>query len=706
MRRSLAGQSACSHIGTVPAGPTVDTMVVRQETHPGTGAGASPRSSGRPWTSMRAARLRPEVFCEEMPAPQRIAPFAAALSADVTVDDADVGTGRIILLHDPAGNDAWDGTFRCVAYARAEIDLELVTDPMLAAVGWTWLTEALDAHGATYAAASGTVTRVATESFGGMADEGGTAQIEIRASWTPLTPRRTPARRSTSPPTSRPGASSCAPPSACRRCPKESPPCRAARPARRGTLTRHDPAEDSTATPDDDRARATRTPPRRPSRPLLELCATACRRSSSTERGLREVCARLAAGTGPVAIDAERASGYRYSPRAYLIQLRREGAGTAPRRPDRASSRWRRCRRRSTAPSGSCTPPPRTSPASPRSACSPAQLFDTELAGRLLGYPRVGLATLVETLLGFRLAKEHSAVDWSTRPLPEPWLEYAALDVEVLVELRDALAAELEASRQGRVGAPGVRPPAQLRAHPPRRGVATYVGTAPGPRPAGARRRPRPVGDPRRDRRAARRHARAGSSPTPPSSPPPRPCRPTGRPCSTPRASTAAAPSATPPAGSPRSPRSASWPRTPCPTRAPRGDGPPLAARLGREGPRRRPPPDARPRGCSPRSPRSTTCRSRTSSPPTTLRRTLWTPPAHPRRGTPHRGRPHPPRRLRRPPLADRPDHPDPGRPRPSRPTRNRPHPTRTKSRTSSAARDRAGADPPLRLPSVVNRSV
>ena len=161
-------------------------MVVRQETHPGTGAGASPPEFREAVESMHAARLRPEVFCEEMPAPQRIAPFASAMSADVTVDDTDVGTGRIILLHDPAGNDAWDGTFRCVAYARAEIELDLITDPMLAAVGWSWLTEALDAHGAAYAAASGTVTRVATESFGGMADEGGTAQIEVRASWTPV----------------------------------------------------------------------------------------------------------------------------------------------------------------------------------------------------------------------------------------------------------------------------------------------------------------------------------------------------------------------------------------------------------------------------------------------------------------------------------------------------------------------------------------
>ena len=129
--------------------------------------------------------MRPEVLCEPMPAPQRIAPYAAALSADVTVDGVDVSTGRLILLHDPAGNDAWDGTFRCVGYARAEIDLEMITDPALADVGWSWLTEALAAHGAAYASASGTVTRVATDSFGAMADDEGSAQIEIRASWTP-----------------------------------------------------------------------------------------------------------------------------------------------------------------------------------------------------------------------------------------------------------------------------------------------------------------------------------------------------------------------------------------------------------------------------------------------------------------------------------------------------------------------------------------
>jgi hypothetical protein len=159
-------------------------MAARQEPH---GEALTPPEQFRVAVEqMRAARLRPEILCEEMPAPQRIAPYASALSADVTVDGDDVGTGRIVLLHDPAGNEAWAGTFRCVAYARAEIDPEMVTDPLLSEVGWSWLTEALDAHGAEYAAPSGTVTKVASESFGSMSEEPATAQLEIRASWTPV----------------------------------------------------------------------------------------------------------------------------------------------------------------------------------------------------------------------------------------------------------------------------------------------------------------------------------------------------------------------------------------------------------------------------------------------------------------------------------------------------------------------------------------
>jgi hypothetical protein len=160
-------------------------MVARRETHQGSGAAGEPPEFVAAVASMRAATLRPEILCEEMPAPQRIAPYATALSADVTVEGEDVATGRIVLLHDPAGNDAWDGTFRCVAYCRAEIDHDLATDPMLTDVGWTWLIDALSGHAAPYTAVSGTVTRVATETFGTMADEAGSAQLEIRASWTP-----------------------------------------------------------------------------------------------------------------------------------------------------------------------------------------------------------------------------------------------------------------------------------------------------------------------------------------------------------------------------------------------------------------------------------------------------------------------------------------------------------------------------------------
>jgi ribonuclease D len=166
---------------------------------------------------------------------------------------------------------------------------------------------------------------------------------------------------------------------------------------------------------------------------------------TDTEAGLAAACAAIAGGTGPVAIDAERASGYRYSSRAYLIQLRREGSGTwlidpiafvslAPLAEALAGTEW------------ILHAASQDLPCLAEVGLRPASLFDTELAGRLLWYPRVGLATEVETVLGRRMKKEHSAVDWSRRPLPEPWLEYAALDVEVLIELRAALQDQLLAS--------------------------------------------------------------------------------------------------------------------------------------------------------------------------------------------------------------------------------------------------------------------
>jgi hypothetical protein len=135
---------------------------------------------------LMSAPWRSELHVEELPAPQRIAPYSAAITADVLVNGGEeLGSGRFVLLHDPAGNTAWQGTFRCVTFARADIDPEMVTDPLLPSVGWSWLIDALESNGADYEAPSGTVTSVSSDSFGGMASEPSRAEIEIRASWTP-----------------------------------------------------------------------------------------------------------------------------------------------------------------------------------------------------------------------------------------------------------------------------------------------------------------------------------------------------------------------------------------------------------------------------------------------------------------------------------------------------------------------------------------
>ncbi len=157
---------------------------------------------------------------------------------------------------------------------------------------------------------------------------------------------------------------------------------------------------------------------------------------------LARVVEAFDSGTGPVAVDAERASGYRYSGRAYLVQLRREGAGTALIDPVA-------CPGLSELDAVLADAEIVLHAANQDLPClaelgfRPHALFDTELAGRLLGYERVGLGTMVENVLGYRLEKGHSAADWSTRPLPDAWLRYAALDVELLVDLRDALYEEL-----------------------------------------------------------------------------------------------------------------------------------------------------------------------------------------------------------------------------------------------------------------------
>jgi ribonuclease D len=163
----------------------------------------------------------------------------------------------------------------------------------------------------------------------------------------------------------------------------------------------------------------------------------------STDAALDRATAALAGGDGPVAVDAERASGFRYGQRAFLVQFRREGAGTVLIDPVACPDLSRLDAALGPA-EAVLHAASQDLPCLAEIGYRPRALFDTELAGRLLGYPRVGLAALVEEVLGLRLAKGHGAEDWSTRPLPAEWLRYAALDVEVLLELRDALAGQLE----------------------------------------------------------------------------------------------------------------------------------------------------------------------------------------------------------------------------------------------------------------------
>jgi len=147
-------------------------------------------------------------------------------------------------------------------------------------------------------------------------------------------------------------------------------------------------------------------------------------------------------GSGPIALDAERASGYRYSQRAYLVQLRRAGVGTALIDPIPVPDLHRLGAAIGTA-EWVLHAANQDLPCLAELGLFPTALFDTELAGRLLGEDRVALGTMVEQHLGVRLEKGHSAADWSTRPLPYDWLVYAALDVELLLQLRDVLAAAL-----------------------------------------------------------------------------------------------------------------------------------------------------------------------------------------------------------------------------------------------------------------------
>ena len=141
----------------------------------------------------RKITTRAEIYFEEVPAPQRLAPHAVAFSVDVSNDpsleDSDIATGRFVMLYDPAGQEAWNGNFRAVTFVRSAIEADLQSDPLLTDVAWSWVSESLETAYADFTSPSGTVTRVSSASYGQLSEKELSSELEIRASWTPINPK-------------------------------------------------------------------------------------------------------------------------------------------------------------------------------------------------------------------------------------------------------------------------------------------------------------------------------------------------------------------------------------------------------------------------------------------------------------------------------------------------------------------------------------
>jgi Protein of unknown function (DUF3000) len=146
---------------------------------------AIPESFARAVAKMNEVRTRSEIVLEDAPPPLKLAPYAHAIGGTVSRGGDEVATGRLILLHDPAGHESWDGTLRLVTYVTAELESEIASDPLLSQVGWSWLVDALDHNDAGHRAIGGTVTLTVSTRFGDLAGPPTVADLEIRASWTP-----------------------------------------------------------------------------------------------------------------------------------------------------------------------------------------------------------------------------------------------------------------------------------------------------------------------------------------------------------------------------------------------------------------------------------------------------------------------------------------------------------------------------------------
>jgi DUF3000 family protein len=185
--------SSVSPIGPAPRGQQIGRVstVAQVTDEAATAAPPQPEAPPQPdifraaVSSLAATAVRAEVRIESLRAPQKLAPYSYALSAEVLdAEGLDLASGRLVLLHDPDGHEAWDGVLRLVAYASAELDEQMGVDPMLPSVGWSWLTGALDERGAAYRAAGGTVTQTTSTRFGDLVGPSTTVAMELRASWT------------------------------------------------------------------------------------------------------------------------------------------------------------------------------------------------------------------------------------------------------------------------------------------------------------------------------------------------------------------------------------------------------------------------------------------------------------------------------------------------------------------------------------------